>query len=412
MSPAAAGPALEKNLRLYGHHRIAAGLLFWFPTSLLFFLASVGLGATLRLAAVYFLAVVIVEVPSGWFSDRYGRVRTLRFGAASWIAGYATFLMAGSSVFMLALAQVLVAFGYASFSGTDTSFHYDTLEVLGRSSEFERAEARASRNAFLGTTVAAVIGGTLGLIDLRLPFAASLVAATFQLAIAMRMVEPATSAAGAPLLGPADVGQLRESIRYLRRPGLAWLFLFMTLQEPLEGLAIDLIQPWLTEVSGTSLADAGAAPFFSGLLVAAISVIGAIAAAKSYQLRATFGLRGALGILASIEALILIGMSLTFSPWLAALIALRSTQAAAAPVLVAAASAPLILKHHRATFLSLGSLAGRFTYGSVLIGLGFFEDFADVLTVSAAIGLASVTLLLVANFVLGRDDLDLSPNGS
>lgn len=409
MSLVAGSSALEINLRLYRRHRIAAGLLFWFPTSLLFFLERVGLGATLRLAAVYFLTVVVVEVPSGWFSDRFGRVPTLRFGAAAWIGGYATFLVAGSSIVLLALGQALVAVGYASFSGTDTSFHYDTLEALDRSLEFDRAEARASRDAFLGTTAAAIAGGALGLIDLRLPFAASLIAATYQLAVAIQMVEPTDPSHGSPVA--AGGGQLRTAFGYLSRPGLAWIFLFMTVQEPLEGLAIDMIQPWLTEVTGASLTDAGAAPFYSGLLVAAISVIGALAAAKSHRLRRALGLRGALGLLASIEALILIGMALTFSPWLTLLIALRSTQAAAAPVLVAAAATPHLMKHHRATFLSLGSLSGRLSYGVVLIGLGFFEELKDVLTVGAGIGVGSIALLLAAHFIFGRDDLARSQRG-
>ena len=63
-------------------------------------------------------------------------------------------------------------------------------------------------------------------------------------------------------------------------------------------------------------------------------------------------------------------------------------------------------KHHRGTFLSLGSLSGRLNYGIVLIGLGFFENLDNVLTFGAAIGIASVALLFAANFLVGRDDLD------
>jgi hypothetical protein len=397
---------LENNLRLYDRHRVATRLLFWFPTSLLFYLERVGLGAALRLAAVYFLAVVVLEVPSGWFSDRFGRVHTIRIGAAAWIVAYAAFLIAGSSVVLLSLAQALVALGFAALSGTEAAFHYDTLEALGRPAAFERRESRASRNAFLGTTAAAIVGGVLGLVDLRLPFAAALVAAAYQLVLAARMVEPGAESGRAQSQDPVAPGQIRASVRYLTRPGLAWLFVFMIVQQPLEGLAIDLIQPWLTEATGAGLTDSGAAPLYSGLIVAAISLVGAAAAARSSQLRAAFGLRGALGALASIEALILIGMALTRSPWLVPLLVLRSTQAAAAPVLVAAAAAPLVMKHHRATFLSIGSLAGRLAYGSVLIGLGFFEGLNDVLTVGAGIGVAAVALLLAAHVIFGRDDLD------
>lgn len=412
MSPTAGLSQLESNLRLYDRHRIATRLLFWFPTSLLFYLERVGLGAALRLAAVYFLAVVVLEVPSGWYSDRFGRVPTIRVGAAAWIAAYSAFLIAGSSVVILSLAQVLVALGFAALSGTEAAFHYDTLEALGKPTEFERRESRASRNAFLGTTAAAVVGGALGMVDLRLPFAAALVAALYQAAQAARMVEPTAASGRAGSQDPTAPSQIRASLRYLTRPGLAWLFLFMTLQQPLEGLAIDLIQPWLTEVTGASLTDSGAAPLYSGLIVAAISLVGAAAAARSHQLRAALGLRGALGVLASIEALILIGMALAYSPWLVPLLVLRSTQAAAAPVLVAAAAAPLVMQHHRATFLSIGSLAGRLAYGSVLIGLGFFEDLNDVLTIGAGIGAVSLALLFAGHFIFGRDDLDPLPHNT
>jgi len=68
------------------------------------------------------------------------------------------------------------------------------------------------------------------------------------------------------------------------------------------------------------------------------------------------------------------------------------------------------MRHHRATFLSIGSLSGRLAYGSALIGLGFFEDLDDVLTVGAVIGVAAVALLFAGNFIFGRDDLDGSPD--
>ena len=414
---------LEANLGLYGQHQVAARLLFWFPTSILFFLSQVELGVALRLGAVYFLSVVVVEVPSGWMSDRFGRVITLRLGATWWIVAYTLFLVAGSSVLVLSAAQVFVALGFAFLSGTDSSFHFDSLEALGRPEEFEAREARVARNAFLGTTAAAVAGGSLGLIDLRLPFAASLVAACYQLVVALRMTEPAAAAGSAgdeapsleptssqqPLSSqePTSSRQQRQLVAvagYLRRSGLAWIFLFMTVQQPLESLAFDLIQPWLAELVGTDLSDAGLAPLYSGLLVATISLVGAVAAANSHVLRRRVGLRAALITLAAIEAAILLGMALVISAWLVPLLALRSTQAAAAPVLVASATAPQIARNHRATFLSMGSLAGRLAYGLILLVLGGIDDLQTVLTSAAVIGIASVLALVAASAALDAEE--------
>ena len=99
-------------------------------------------------------------------------------------------------------------------------------------------------------------------------------------------------------------------------------------------------------------------------------------------------------------------MAVTFSPLLLPLLALRSTQAAAGPVLVAAATAPVLARHHRATFLSIGSLAGRLAYGVVLVALGFVSDFNTVLTASAVIGVASVGVLIASSFLLRSENLD------
>ncbi len=389
-------PSIERglldNLRRYRLQRVLAGLLFWFPTSILFFLERVDLSTTLRLGAAYFLGVVVLEVPSGWFSDRYSRVLTLRIGAASLVATHALFLLAGSSVATLFAAQLFLALAMSAMSGTDTSFHYDSLEALGRASEFGKREASASRDAFIATMAAALIGGALGWVDLRLPFVASLAAAMLQLLNSLRMVEP-------ELHGAGEIAETEPPVRSLGRrmktPALAWLLLFLTVQQPLESLAIDMMQPWLAETVGSSLSEAGNAPLTSGLLLAVISLVGAATAAKSDQLRQWLGLRGALTLLATIEAVILIALASTRSFWILPLLALRSTQAAAGPVLVAAGAAPLLARNQRATFLSIGSLAGRGAYGTLLLVLGTKTDLDDVLNLGALVGAACLGLLII-----------------
>ena len=66
--------ALEANLRAYAVHQRAVGALFWLPTVFLYLIDEVGLTGALQLGALYYFTVVVLEVPSGWFSDRVGRV--------------------------------------------------------------------------------------------------------------------------------------------------------------------------------------------------------------------------------------------------------------------------------------------------------------------------------------------------
>lgn len=402
MPQSASTSQLEANLGLYRFYGIASRLFFWFPTSVLFFLERTSLGTTFQLLSVYFLTVVALEVPSGWASDRFGRVLMLRLASVSWLLAYTLLVAAGSSFVLLAIGQMLVALGFASASGTDSSFHFDTLEAAGREGEFEEREGRVASNGLIGTTAAALIGGALGLIDLRLPFAASALAAVVLVVITARMVEPIPEhdhdADGTPLLEPPP--KLFDAVRYLGQPAIAWIFLFMLVQQPLESLALDNMQPWLTRATGATLDAAGRAPLYSGVLVAIISLIGAASARGASWFRQTLGLRRALTCLALIEVVILGAMALTFSPWIIGILALRSTQAAAGPVIVAAAVAPLVARNHRATFLSLGSLAGRGANGIALAWLGTLDEFESVLTQSFAIGLVCVALLMAAGLVL------------
>jgi len=388
------------NLGLYVWQRMTAGALFWLPTSFLFFLNRHGLDSTLRLASIYFLAVVIFEVPSGWVSDHVGRVGILRLAALAWVAAHGLYLVAGDSFGTLAGAQVMLALGFASKSGTDTTLLFDTLESLGRVGDFERLEARAAGLAFASTAVAVAIGGVLGFVDLRLPFAASLAAAVLQLGGTLRMVEPPPHGPDHPPGGGLSLGPVLAN---LRRPVLLWLLVFLTLQQPLEGMALDLIQPWLTRLVGSSFSDPGTAPLLSGALMAVISVVGALAAAAVPVLRRGLGVTRSLMALAGVETAIVLGMALTASPLLLPLLAMRSTQAAAAPVLVSTRVSPLLDRGHRATFLSLGSLSGRLLYGLVLLALGGRNGLDPVLGLAAVFAVASLGLLVITSPLAATD---------
>ncbi|NIM72336.1 MAG: MFS transporter, partial [Gammaproteobacteria bacterium] len=76
----------------------------------------------------------MLEVPSGYFSDRVGRRPTLILSAAGWAGGSIIFCTTSSFAPFL-LAQFLYAFGMAMKSGSDTSLLYESLRALGRGDE-------------------------------------------------------------------------------------------------------------------------------------------------------------------------------------------------------------------------------------------------------------------------------------
>lgn len=67
---------LENNLRLFPRYRAASSALPWLPVFFLFFLERVPLGDAVLLGSAYYFAVFLLEVPSGYCSDRFGRRST------------------------------------------------------------------------------------------------------------------------------------------------------------------------------------------------------------------------------------------------------------------------------------------------------------------------------------------------
>ena len=385
-----AAPTVAASLRAYGVHQRAVGALFWLPTVFLYLIEQVGLTRALQLGALYYLTVVVLEVPSGWFSDRVGRVAALRVTAVAWIGTHLLFLVGGLGP--IVAAQVLLAVGYAFLSGTDATFHFDTLDGAGRAREFEEREAVVRRGLLVATAVSAVVGGGLAFVDLRLPFAASLVAAAVQLAATLRMGEPPRVSRSQGL--GAD---LRSVVRHLRRPLLAWVTLYVVAEVILIHLVSELTPPYLAMVLERPADDPAAAAAIAGVAAAVVALVGAGVLRHVDTGRRRLGVGVVLVALALASAGSVVLMATVTSLWVLPAVATRGMQAAATSVLVPGLVARRVEQHHRATMLSVTSLAGRCGYALVLLSLAAAAG--DVLP--EVLDLAAVVAVVTAVVALG-----------
>ena len=386
---------LERNLRLIPLHQALISSFVWLPVFVLFTRARFDLDGALVLASLYSLFVVALEVPSGWMSDRLGRVLTLRVAALGFIGAQVCFAVGDDTFAVILAGQFLLALGFASVSGTDVTFHYDTVEALGREHEYTRRQARVSSIGYLTAAASALLGGLLGLIDVRWAFVASAILAVVQLGVAMQLVEP-------PRTGQASSfgRQLAMCASYLRSRWLGWIFFYGILLVTLEHVAFSIMQPWLTEVLDRSADDIGATPILAGGIYAVTAFIGAGAARSSALVEERVGTVVALVGISALSATIVTGMALSTHVVLLGLVAFRSVQGAAAPVLISGAVAPLTRQEHRATLLSLNSLAGRLGYGVLLliVSTGADDDVLGVLGALAVIAWIMVGVLVLTGW--------------
>jgi len=136
------------------------------------------------------LLLMGLEVPTGWFADKFGNRRSLILGSLIQVAGMICCWLA-DGIPGLVLACLLVAVGDAFRSGADQALLYRSCVELNRESEFQKIEAR-SRAVHVIALAALIVAG--GAIVSRWGFAAGWIAETLLCAtgglIAYAMVEP------------------------------------------------------------------------------------------------------------------------------------------------------------------------------------------------------------------------------
>lgn len=399
---------LELNLRLIPVHEALSHSAAWIPVFVLFTRSRFDLDGAILAASLYYLFVVLLEVPSGWMSDSLGRVITLRIAALGFLGAHLCFGFGDDRFGVIILGQFMMALGYASLSGTDVTFHYGTLEALGQASSYGDRQARVASIGYGFSSASALLGGLLGLLDIRLAFLASGMIALAQFALTLRLVEP-------PSITHAEAftSQIGLCLRYLNSRFLGWLFFYGIILVTLEHVVFTVMQPWLTEALGHSADDLGSTPLLAGALFGVISLVGSMAARLSDRVSRSIGVKTTLVVLAASAAVVISAMSIGTHLILLLLLVFRSVPGAAAPVTISTAVAPRIERHHRATFLSLNSLAGRLGYGLVLLTVSAraSDDVLGVLRSLARLSWVLVAVLVVtALWARGSQQDRLSTN--
>lgn len=384
----AAGAAdARHNLRLYPWYVGGVTFYAWLPIFFLYLSSRVSLAEVLALEAIYYASVVLLELPSGYVSDRFGRRAAMRLAAGALFGAYVLFALSDGFV-GFAVAQATLAVGLAFNSGTDTSFHLANLQLAGQGERYADREARLTGLALGLGAGAALVGGALALLDLRLAYVASAAGALVAVVITWRL-RPAPEPAMDGERATRPFGEtLAACVRAARTPHLAWCFLVAVVAVVLNHLPYEFYQPYLARLDAAPW-PAELTPLVAGLHLATTQAIAAPAARWSCALVERWGLAPYLLATLGLQVALIGGMALVFSPIIAVLVIARAVPGALQSAPLRAAIAPHIEPRMRATYLSLQSLAGRLAFAAVLGALALFagETLVDAMRLSAGVAL-------------------------
>lgn len=389
MTPQLPGPhaeranaELRRDLRTFYLFRLLATSYLFTPIFMLF-QADRGLSFFERLAlgGIYSAVIVLVEVPTGVFADRFGRRRAMLLGALAMV-GSSLLALQADSFATFAIAESLGAISIALCSGADSAYLYDLLDAHGRAHEYPKRESAASAWHLVGSAVAFAGGGWLASYDLGLPYLVTAAVAAVAAVVACVMRE-------APVAGPVltfgqhSLGALAEVARNGR---LAWIVGYSAVVFVLLRATIYVYQPYLHE--------RGLGPAETGVLFAGVYLIAAVVAYRTHTLYARFSDNVLLWSLLGVLAVSFVGLAgAGAGPWMLALLVVQ----AIANGLYSPLTKPILNREiadssRRAAVLSVESMVRRAAMGVFAPLVGLFGQ-TDVMLLCGLVGLGGMILL-------------------
>ena len=164
--------------------------MLYMPIIVLFFQENgLSLESVFLLQGIYSVAVVAIEIPSGYFADVWGRKNTLIIGSILGTIGFIIYSLS-SGFWPFLIAELILGIGQSFISGSDSALLYDSLLAEKREKDYIKIEGRIISFGNFAESIAAVLGGLIAEVSLRMPFIAQIVVAAIAIPAAISLKEP------------------------------------------------------------------------------------------------------------------------------------------------------------------------------------------------------------------------------
>jgi MFS family permease len=183
---------VSRNIILLGWFNFWADFRPYAPVAILYYAqvsGSYALGMSIFSAAM--LAQSLFEVPTGIFSDRVGRKKTVVYGAVAGVFAL-TFYAIGGTYLALLTGAIFEGLGRAFYSGNNDALLYDTLAEMEDRQSFQHHLGRTSSMYQFALAIAAVLGSLIASISFEIVYWLSVIPMLLALVVSLRLVEPRT----------------------------------------------------------------------------------------------------------------------------------------------------------------------------------------------------------------------------
>ncbi len=355
---------MSKNVRLYLSAEFFRGIYFAYAVATLFY-QEIGLNFT-QLSLLWLgmaLAQLILEIPCGIISDRFGHRFTVLIGYICFAACMAV-IGCGTDFWLPFIGGILWGVSAALLSGSSDAFLYDTLKYEQKEDAYLKVLGIRSMFTSLGIIVGAIPGAYLYIYDIRWPWffhAASI-------GIGFLLLSCARSAPMEVEDKAVNAWQhLRSSAKSMwsNRP-LLWLSIFTTLCTfPLYGFSM-IRQPYLIsrELEVSQL----------GYIFAVIEILGSVVSYQAHRIEKKLGLAKSLCVVVVALGAAYYALSVIQTPWSLMPLAILFATFRFNMIVINAHSNVYMKSEQRATMLSIQSMGGSIFLLCFMLGSGMILD--------------------------------------
>ena len=396
---------LARNIPVYYLFYAVSGFLIWMPIWVIYLQDFRGMSLTqvAAIESIFWITVVVAEVPTGAVADRWGRRVSLALAGGIFCLGSVVFAFSSTYVILLA-AYVIVALSMTLYSGAGPALVYDTLRQLGRTREYEKHIGRSEALAFGSMLIATLLAGPLvALVGYSATILLGAIAMGIGGLVALLLREPPRSEAeiagrqpgqNGVAAAPNRPGLFRNMLGGMlvvwRSKLLLWYILLATLLSGVIMIVSDfLLQPFVVHhgVNPASGVDAGVA--YSGMLMSPVAgmVVGSLVAA---WVASRFGERRSLVLPLLVASLIFLVPTLWDSLWVVGAIGLLAAIRAMTRPIATGYINRRIPSDQRATVLSMFEFSAALIIAIILPQAG---TVADAVNFQASFGLLLVILV-------------------
>ena len=379
---------LQKNIKKIYIFQILSGIFFSIPIMVLFWQNN-GLNLTqiMVLQSIFAIMTAVLEIPTGYFADTYGRKKTLILASVSLFLGISSYSL-GHNFMQFIIAEFFFALGISFISGTKSALVFDTLKDLGQEKEYKKIWGNTLFAGMIALAISGILGGFIASINLRYTLYASIPFFALLLPVSLSLKEPSKHK---NIIKENYGKELLKIIKLslVENKKLKWLIIYSGIIYAFNQASLWLYQPYF-KLTGLNI-------IYFGIVFASFQIFSAIISKYTYKIEKSLGQKYSLGILIFLLAGSYFLMSNFIFLFSFSFCFIQQFVRGFRITIISDYINQITESNIRATVLSVESFVGRILCATIIPMIGYV---ADIYTLPQALSVLGITTLFIGLIML------------